>query len=602
MASQTCVARLTLASSNGIKDGSGRKDAREDMMADERGRERRPWIAHYPEGIAWEIDVDLTPVHERVLARTKAIPDAPALDFLGAKTKYGELGRQIEAMAGALQHRYGVKRGTRVALLLPNTPFYVVAYYAVLRAGGTVVNCNPLYSLPELQHILANSGADVMVTLDIRTVFEKAETLARTGQIKQLIVGHFPRVLPAVKGLLFRLAKHKDLADIRHSPVATKITDFHKLVSLGLSAEAVAVNPESDVAVQQYTGGTTGIPKGAMLSHANVSANIGQLSAWAGHLFEAPSKVAAVLPFFHIFSMTACMNLPLAGGAEVVMLPRFELKAFLALMSRTKANVLIAVPTLVLALAKAGEHAKVALGAVEIVISGGAPLVAELRDRWAKVSSARIAEGYGLTEASPVVCVAALTRESKPGSVGYPIPATDLRFIDVDTGEEVPLGERGEIQVKGPQVMLGYYSDPEATRASFTDGWLRTGDVGYVDEEGYVFIVDRIKDLIISSGFNVYPRVIEEALMSHPAVDEVSVIGVPDEYRGEAPVAFIKLRDSETVSELELRKFLSTQLNRMEMPKEIIFKDSLPKTMIGKLSKKELRVEYQDRVNSDEPA
>jgi len=285
-----------------------------------------------------------------------------------------------------------------------------------------------------------------------------------------------------------------------------------------------------------------------------------------------------------------------------VMMPRFELKSFLEMMARTKANVLIAVPTLILALAKAGDRAKEALGAVEIVVSGGAPLAAELRERWAKVSGARLAEGYGLTEASPVVCVAALTRESKLGSVGYPIPATDLRFVDVDTGEEVAPGQRGEIQVRGPQVMLGYYSDPESTRSSFTDGWLKTGDVGYVDEEGYVFIVDRIKDLIISSGFNVYPRVIEEALMAHNAVDEASVIGVQDDYRGEAPVAFVKLRDGETVSELDLRKYLSGQLNRMEMPREIIFKDALPKTMIGKLSKKELRIEYQDRVNKDEPA
>lgn len=571
-------------------------------MAEQRGAAERPWIAHYPEGIRWNIDVDLTPVHERVLARAASNPAAPALDFLGGRMSYGELGRQIEALAGALQQKYGVKRGVRVALLLPNTPFYVVAYYAVLRAGGTIVNCNPLYALPELQHILANSGAQTVITLDIKAVFEKAEALAKTGQIRQLIVGHFPRVLPLVKGLLFRLAKRKDLADTKGSPAAGRIADFHALIGLGLTPAPIDINPLTDVAVQQYTGGTTGIPKGAMLSHANVSANIGQLREWGGHLFEPPSRIVAVLPFFHIFSMTACMNLPLAGGAEVVMLPRFELKALLDLITRTRPNVLIAVPTLVLALAKAGERAKAALDSLEIVVSGGAPLATELRERWAKVSTARLAEGYGLTEASPVVCVAALTRESKPGSVGYPIPATDVRFVDVDTGAVVPVGQRGEIQVKGPQVMLGYYSDPDATRASFSDGWLRTGDVGYVDEDGYVYIVDRIKDLIICSGFNVYPRVIEEALMTHPSVEEVSVIGVPDDYRGEAPVAFVKLHSGLAVSELDLRKYLSGMVNRMEMPKEIIFKDALPKTMIGKLSKKELRVEYEDRTKSDEPA
>ena len=562
----------------------------------------RPWVRHYPEGISWDSPVDLTPVHERVLAVCARTPDADALDFLGKKTKYGELAKQINAFAGALQSQFGVKKGTRVALLFPNTPFYVIAYYAVLRAGGIVVNCNPLYTVKELSHIIGNSGAELMVTLDLKIIFDKAEALVEAGHIKKLIVAHFPNALPGVKKFLFSVAKAKDLVKLERSKVANRATRFEQLLGQKLTPTPVTIDAKADVAVQQYTGGTTGLPKGAMLSHANIAANLSQIEVWALGLFNAPSRTVAVLPFFHIFSMTACLNVPLAAGGQVVMLPRFEMKAFLSLMSRTGANILPAVPTLIQALAKAGDRAKPHLASVEVSVSGGAPLSDEVRASWAKVSPALLAEGYGLTEASPVVCCAALRVPSKPLSIGQPIPATDIRFVDVESGKVVGVGERGELQVKGPQVMLGYYNNPEATEAAFMDGWLRTGDVGVMDDDGYVFIVDRIKDLIICSGFNVYPRNIEEAIQHHPAVEEVNVIGVPDEYRGEAPVAFIKLKDGQSVSELDLRKFLASTLNKIEMPKEFIFKDQLPKTLIGKLSKKELREEYAQRKNKHEPA
>ncbi len=565
------------------------------------GGATRPWTKHYPEGISWDATIDTTPVHEQVLATCARTPDADALDFLGKKTRFGELARLINAFAGALQSELGVKKGTRVALLLPNTPFYVVAYYAVLRIGGIVVNCNPLYTVSELGHIVGNSGAELMVTLDLKLLFDKAEALVEAGHVKNLIVCHFPDALPGVKKLLFTLVKSKDLTDVSKSRIAAKITRFDKLIARNLTPGLVTIDANTDVAVQQYTGGTTGLPKGAMLSHANIAANLGQIDLWALGLFKSPSRTVAVLPFFHIFSMTACLNVPLAAGGQVVMLPRFEMKAFLSLMTRTGANILPAVPTLVQALSKAGDKATPHLVSVEVTISGGAPLSDEVRHNWSKVSTSLLAEGYGLTEASPVVCCAALRVPSKPLSVGQPLPATDIRFVDVETGLEVPLGERGELQVKGPQVMLGYYNNPEATKDAFMDGWLRTGDIGIIDEDGYVFIVDRIKDLIICSGFNVYPRNIEEAIMHHPTVEEVNVIGVPDEYRGEAPVAFIKLKPEQKTTEAELKKFLAETLNKIEMPKEIIFKDQLPKTLIGKLSKKELREEYAAR-KKHEPA
>ena len=562
----------------------------------------RPWIDHYPEGITWDIAINDTPVHEQVLAACARTPDVDALDFLGAKIRFGALAKAINAFAGALQQQFGIKKGSRVALLLPNTPFYVIAYYAVLRTGGTVVNCNPLYTVHELSHIVANSGAEVIITLDLKQLFEKAEALVQAGHGKSVIACHFPDALPGLKKLLYTLLKRKDLSKIAASPIAGKVTLYADMVARNITPTPVSIDRKTDVAVQQYTGGTTGVPKGAMLSHANIAANMSQIDAWGCGIFYPPSRVVAVLPFFHIFAMTVCMNVPLCNGSQVVMLPRFELKAFLDMLTRTGANILPAVPTLIAAIAKAGDKAKPHLESVEVVISGGAALPQETRVNFAKVSKALLAEGYGLTEASPVVCCSALRVPSKHMSIGQPVPGTDIRFVDIETKTVAPLGERGELQVKGPQVMLGYYGNEEASKDAFMDGWLRTGDVGYIDSDGYVFLVDRIKDLIICSGFNVYPRTIEEALAQHPAVEENNVIGVPDEYRGEAPVAFVKLKEGQTVTEFELKKFLAEKINKIEMPREIIFKDALPKTLIGKLSKKELREEYSQRTPKREPA
>ena len=552
----------------------------------------RPWIRSYPDNIVWNDQIDVTPVHEQVLAACARTPGAVALDFLGGTTTFGDLGKKIIAFAGALQTQFGVTKGTRVALMLPNTPFYPIAYFGVLRAGGTVVNCNPLYTVAELSHITANAGADIMVTLDLQQIFEKGEALLKAGHVRQLVVAHFPNALPMIKKVLFSIAKRKDLAKPRRSPHAASITSYEDLLSRGDTPTAVTIDPRRDIAVQQYTGGTTGIPKGALLTHANIAANMSQIDKWGCGLFYPPSKVVAVLPFFHIFAMTVCMNVPLCNGTPVIMLPRFELKALLDLLQRTGANVLPSVPTLLSALARADSVTTEQLASLEVAISGGAALPDEVRAAFARKSKALLAEGYGLTEASPVVCCAALRVPSKPMSIGLPLPGTDIRFVDVDSGKVVGIGENGELQVKGPQVMAGYFRSEEATRDAFMDGWLRTGDVGHIDEDGYVFLVDRIKDLIICSGFNVYPRTIEEALMTHDGVEEVNVIGVPDEYRGEAPVAFIKLKPGHTATEPELKSFLSDKLNKIEMPKHFIFKDALPKTLIGKLSKKELREEY----------
>ena len=553
----------------------------------------RPWVNNYPKGISWDQPIDTTPVHIRVLEACDKNGAAIALDFMGGKTSFESLGAQTRALAGALQKEYGITKGSRVALLMPNTPFFPVAYYAVLLAGGTVVNCNPLYTVNELSHIIANSGANLLITIDLKVVFEKAQALSERGDIKKLIVGHFPNTLPLVKKILFSIVKRSDLSGWKQTSMANNSAGLETLIAKNHTPDPVDIDPDKDVAVQQYTGGTTGIPKGAMLTHANIAANVSQIDAWGFDLFYPPSKVVAVLPFFHIFAMTVCMNVPLANGTQVVMLPRFELKALLDLLVRTKANVLPAVPTLTRAVAVGKLTTPEKVSSLETIISGGAALPEETRAEFALVSDALLAEGYGLTECSPVVCCAPLREPSKPMSIGQPLPGTDIRFVDIeDPTKTVAMGERGELVVKGKQVMSGYFNNEEATKQAFVDGWFRTGDVGYIDEDGCVFLVDRIKDLIICSGFNVYPRNIEEAIYKHEAVDECNVIGVDDEYRGEAPIAFVKLKPGMNVSAAELTEFLAVHISKIELPRDIIFKDELPKTLIGKLSKNELRDEY----------
>ncbi len=553
----------------------------------------RVWLKSYPKGIDWDAPIDITPVHETILKSCDKHGDKIAIDFMGATTSYASLGSQIRAMAGALQKDYGIKKGSRVAIMLPNVPFFPVVYYAVLMCGGTVVNCNPLYTTNELSHIIGNSGADLLITIDLKVVFEKAEKLMDRGDVKKTIVGHFPDILSGIKKILFSLLKGKELTKWQQGKHASKISAFADLIAKDITPEPVVIDSEKDVAVQQYTGGTTGQPKGAMLSHANIAANLSQIQIWGCGVFEPPAKLVAVLPFFHIFAMTVCMNVPLSRGTQIILLPRFEMKMMLALLKRTRPDILPAVPTLTLALANAPEATREALSSLKLVISGGAALPDETRSAFAKKSDALLAEGYGLTETSPVVCCAALNEPSKPMSIGLPLPGTDVRFVDIENPNKfMPLGERGELVVKGKQVMLGYFDNPAATKEAFVKGWFRTGDVGYMDEDGYSFLVDRIKDLIICSGFNVYPRAIEEAIYKHEFVDEVTVIGVKDSYRGEAPVAYVKLLADKQLSEDEMKNFLKEHLSKIEMPKEIIFKDELPKTLVGKLSKKELREEY----------
>jgi long-chain acyl-CoA synthetase len=553
------------------------------------------WLNRYPEGVDWHQRFAPAPLYQLLDEAVAKYAARPCTNFLGKVLSYGEIARRVDRAAAGLQ-RLGVKKGSKVGLLMPNCPTFIVYYFATLKAGGTVVNYNPLYTLEELSFQVKDSETELMVTLDLKLLFDKVEGLMQAGTLKRAIVASFPALLPAAKSVLFKLFKGKDLARPTKSAVAGNLIADAEVRNNDGRYDTPAIDASADVAVLQYTGGTTGTPKGAMLTHANVAINCRQGAAWATHLAQGNERVLAALPFFHVFAMTAVMNFALAYGAEIVIMPRFVLDDAMKLIDKTKPSVMPGVPTMFIAMLNHPKLASFDLSSLKFCLSGGAPLPVDVKQKFERLTGCKLVEGYGLSEASPSVTCNPIEGPVKEGSIGQPLPGTVVSLRDLaDPTREVPQGEKGEICVKGPQVMKGYWKRPEETANQFVGDFLRTGDVGVMDEDGFIFIVDRIKDLIICSGYNVYPRRIEEAIYEHPAVEEVTVIGINDGYRGEAPKAFIKLRAGAAASEADIRKHLESKISKIEMPTEIEFRDALPKTLIGKLSKKELKAEEEQR-------
>lgn len=554
-----------------------------------------PWLRHYPHGVDWNMPLSVAPLHnllDEAIARHGALP---CTHFLGKTLTYAEIGRLVEAVAAGLQ-RLGVKKGTKVGLFLPNTPTFIVYFFAVLKAGGTVVNYNPLYTVSELATQIKDSDTELMVTLDLKVLFDKVDALLQSDALPRAIVCPFPALLPAAKAVLFRLFKSKDLARPLASPARERIMLEADLLDGEGAPAPVTIDPARDVAVLQYTGGTTGTPKGAMLTHANVYVNVQQVASWSPELVAGRERVLGVLPFFHVFALTVVMNFSIAKGAEIIIMPRFVLGDALRLIDRMKPTVMPGVPTLFNAIMHHPKIKSFDLSSLNFCLSGGAALPLEVKQRFEAITGCTVVEGYGLSETSPVVTCNPIDGPVRPGSIGLPLPGTIISLRDLaDPSKEVPAGEKGEICIKGPQVMLGYYKRPQETADQFVGEFLRTGDVARMDADGFFYIEDRIKDLIISSGFNVYPRRIEEAIYEHSAVAEVTVIGIKDAKRGEAPKAFVKLKPGMTATALEIHEHLTPRISKIEMPAVIEFRDELPKTMIGKLSKKELKAEEAQR-------
>jgi long-chain acyl-CoA synthetase len=509
----------------------------------------------------------------------------PAIDFLGRRWSYGQLGGLVRQAARGLQD-LGIGPGTKVGLCLPNTPYSVILYFAVLRAGGTVVNYNPLYVERELRQQVADSGTTVMVVPDLSMIYSKVDAILRDGGLESIIICPMRGVLPPGKAALFAVLKRHERARVvydRHHVA------FAELIANSEPPRSVPLDPIRDIAVLQYTGGTTGVPKGAMLSHSNLTANARQVIDHMPGLRAGEERVLGVLPLFHVFAMTSVMNTAVALGAEMVLLPRFELKRVIRCIEKRRPTLFPAVPTIYAAINAECAIKVHDLTSIRVCISGGAALPQEVRQRFEQLTGCKVVEGYGLSEASPVVACNPPEGKIKDGTVGLPMRDTIIEIRDPAAPHRL-LGslERGEVCVRGPQVMQGYWRRPAETAAIFVDGALRTGDIGYLDEDGYLSIVDRIKDVILCGGYNVYPRVIEEALYQHEAVAEAVVIGVPDSYRGQVPKAYVTLRNGKVTTIEELRQFLAGYLSKIEMPAQIEIRESLPKTMIGKLSKKEL--------------
>ncbi|WP_261967251.1 long-chain-fatty-acid--CoA ligase [Prosthecodimorpha staleyi] len=517
----------------------------------------------------------------------------PAVDFLGRRWSFAEIGALVDRATRGFQ-ALGVRRGVRVGLCLPNTPYSVVCYFAVLKAGGTVVNFNPLYVERELKHQVVDSGTTIMVTVDLNLIYPKVAALLGPGGLEKIVVCRLAAALPFPQRLLFPIVKRKEIA---HPPQDADHVPFERLIA-SPGAAPVTIDPGADVAVLQYTGGTTGVPKGAMLTHANLSAQTEQLRRVVPGARPGEERMLMALPLFHCFAMAVGMLLAVRIGCEMILLPRFDLAQVIATIRKKKPTLFPGVPTIYTALNAAAAKGHVDFGSLRYCISGGAPLPAEVMREFEHLSGCRLVEGYGLTEASPVVAVNPLDLPGKPGSIGLPLEGTRIEIRAPEDGRPLPVGEKGEICVIGPQVMAGYWQRPDETKDVFHGRALRTGDIGYMDEDGYTFIVDRIKDVILCSGFNVYPRAIEEALYQHPAVAEAIAIGIPDGYRGQAPKAFVKLKDGAAATPAELAEFLTDYLSRIELPREIEIRASLPKTMIGKLSKKELVAEEQAKADA----
>jgi long-chain acyl-CoA synthetase len=528
---------------------------------------------------------------ERAVAR---YADRPAMEFLGRRWTYRQFGSLVDRAARGLQD-LGLARGDRVGLCLPNSPYFPILYYATLRAGGVVVNFNPLYVERELLHQVNDSGTTIMAVPDLAAIHGKVAAIAAEGGLRRVVVCPIAGVLPPLKAAIYRAMKRRETArtprrDGLHIP-------FRRLIANAAPPDPIQVVPERDLAVLQYTGGTTGVPKGAMLTHANLTANARQVTMHMSGFAPGGERVLAVLPLFHVFAMTSAMNLAIEAGAELLLHPRFALEDVMRAIERQRVTIFPAVPTIYGAINKAAEGAAkgAAKGAgrdltsIKTCISGGAPLPGEVRERFVALTGCKLVEGYGLTEASPVVACNPPDGPIRPGTVGIPMCGTTIEIRDPEAPHALlPIGERGEVCVRGPQVMAGYWGCPAETDAAFVDGALRTGDIGVLDAEGYLSIVDRIKDVILCAGYNVYPRVLEEALYEHSAVAEAVVIGVPDAYRGQVPKAFVVLREGAEATPESLREHLAGCVSKIEMPREIEIRASLPKTMIGKLSKKEL--------------
>ncbi len=545
------------------------------------------WRKNYKHPEPWDRSFAPLTVPQMFANSAAAHPDAYLADFMGRKYSYADVRLGVNRVARGLQ-KLGIKKGDRVGIFLPNVPHYLAAYYGAMKMGATVVNFSPLYTVDELSHQVEDSGTKILFTLSAKALLPTALEVLDNSSLEKLVVGTVVEALPLAKSLMFRVFKGGESVDI---PKRRDVIPFSELVDNRGDVGRVPIDPRKDIALIQYTGGTTGTPKGAMLTHQNITANARQINALDPEP-GAEDRIMGVLPFFHVFANATVLNRTVLRGGEIVMLPRWNAAQALKAIERTKATALPGVPTMYTALLDHPKTASTDFSSLRVCISGGAPLPAETKAKFEAMTGSKLVEGYGLTESSGVVSCNPYDGENKTGSIGQPIAGTIVKLVDKeDPNEMAPEGEPGEIVIAGPQIMYGYWNRPDADDQILYDGFLRTGDVGRIDEDGYIFIVDRLKDMIAVSGFKVFPSQLEDILYKHPAVKEALVIGVPDPYTGEKPKAFVTLEKGTDASGEMLAEWLNPKLGKHERVDAVVVRDELPKTMIGKLDRKALRAE-----------
>jgi long-chain acyl-CoA synthetase len=552
-----------------------------------------PWVKFYEPGIPPGLTYpDLT--LGNILSQTASkYPGHTALLFFGRKITFAELDGLVNRFSHALSG-LGVNKGDRVALMLPNIPQMVIAYYGTLRIGAIAVATNPLYLAHELEVQLKDSGAEILVAVDMfYPVISRA--LPKTS-VKKLILCGIKDYLPFPLNLLYPIkAKiEKQWVSVKRVP---PIYDFLSLLSEAQATPVITAVSPDDTAILQYTGGTTGTPKGAVLTHRNLVANAVHNKVWLIGGKEGEERILAVIPFFHVYGMTTAMNLGMLLGAELILLPKFHTKEVLEFINKYRPTIFPGIQAMYLAIGNYPNIHKYDLTSIKAAISGAGPLMREVQERFEQLTRARIVEGYGLSEASPVTHCNPVFGRRKMGSIGLPFPDMEAMIVDIETGEkEMPVGETGELVVKGPQVMKGYWNKPDETAKALRGGWLHTGDIARMDEEGYFFIVDRIKDMIKTVGENVYPREVEEVLFTHPKVKDVVVVGLPDGFKGEKIKAYIILKEGVTATANEIIQHCREQLSKFKVPKEVEFRDQLPKTLVGKVLRRVLRDEEMKKA------
>ena len=554
----------------------------------------RVWHRHYEEGVPTDVPESKQTVVDSLYRTAERFGDRPALTFKGKTLTYSRLREMVDRLATGLAE-LGVKKDSRVALWLPNLPQMVISYYATLRLGAQVVSTNPLYVEREIEHQFNDAGVTHVITLDYLWVGKLRGIKEKTG-VEQVIVTSIPDYLPFPLNLLapLKLRRTGQVAKVKRE----KGIHFFKeiLQDTPPRPPEVEVRPE-DLALLQYTGGTTGVSKGAMLTHANIETNARQCAAWFPFVVEGEEVLLGCLPYFHVFGMTVSMTWPVLVGMHIVLAPNpRDIPDLVSSITRHKVTIFPAVPALYVAINEFPGVEKLDLSSIKGCFSGSAPLPVDVLNRFEELTGGRITEGFGLTETSPVTHANPLNGLRKPGTVGVPFPGTDSKIVDPQDGDaEMPTGQTGELIIRGPQVMAGYWNRPSATAQTLRNGWVYTGDLAVADEDGYVKIVGRKKDMIVVSGFNVYPDEVDAVLISHPAVLECATIGVPDAKRGETVKSFIVLAPGRSATAEELRAFCKKELAPYKVPWLIEFMESLPKSSMMKILRKDLRAQEAAR-------